>query len=90
MAPQENADAGSVRNAIRWGLLLASVGTAGFRFPRLVNEFRAWREALGVGDSSSTEGWHTALMVDLIGVLAVLAIGLVVFYVLRPKAKAAG
>ena len=79
--------AGSVRNAIRWGLLLAAVGTAGFRLPRLVNEYRAWREALGIGDSSSIEGWHTVLMVDLIGVLVVLAIGVGVFYAVRPKAR---
>jgi hypothetical protein len=84
---EDKADAGSVRNAIRWGLLLAAVGTAGFRLPRLVNEYRAWREALGIGDSSSIEGWHTVLMVDLIGVLVVLAIGVGVFYAVRPKAR---
>jgi hypothetical protein len=89
VATEANADAGSVRNAIRWGLLLASVGTAGFRLPRLVNEFRAWRDALGLTDASSAESWHTVVMVDLIGVLVVLAIGVVVFYVLRPKAKSA-
>jgi hypothetical protein len=86
---EDKADAGSVRNAIRWGLLLAAVGTAGFRLPRLVNEYRAWREALGVGvgDSSSIEGWHTVLTVDLVGVLVVLAIGVGVFYALRPKGR---
>ena len=87
MTAEDKADAGSVRNAIRWGLLLAAVGTAGFRLPRLVNEYRAWREALGIGDSSSIEGWHTVLMVDLIGVLVVLAIGVGVFYAVRPKAR---
>jgi prepilin signal peptidase PulO-like enzyme (type II secretory pathway) len=90
VAAQDSADAGSVRNAIRWGLLLASVGTAGFRLPRLVNEFRAWREALGLGDASAAEGLHTVLMVELIGVLVVLAIGVGVFYVLRPKVKSPG
>jgi hypothetical protein len=84
---EDKADAGSVRNAIRWGLLLAAVGTAGFRLPRLVNEYRAWREALGVGDSSSIEGWHTVLAVDLVSVLVVLAIGVGVFYALRPKGR---
>jgi hypothetical protein len=84
---EDKADAGSVRNAIRWGLLLAAVGTAGFRLPRLVKEYRAWREALGIGDSSSIEGWHTVLAVDLVGVLVVLAIGVGVFYALRPKAR---
>jgi len=89
VAAESNADAGSVRNAIRWGLLLAAVGTAGFRLPRLVNEYRGWREALTVADPSGTEGWRTVLMVDLTGVLVVLAIGAGVFYALRPKAKAA-
>ena len=87
MTAEDKADAGSVRNAIRWGLLLAAVGTAGFRLPRLVNEYRAWREALGIGDSSSIEGWHAVLMVDLIGVLVVLAIGVAVFYAMQPKAR---
>ena len=89
MAAESNADAGSVRNAIRWGLLLAAVGTAGFRLPRLVNEYRAWREALGLGDTPASEGWHRVLTVELIGVSVVVAIGIAVFYVLRPKVKAA-
>jgi hypothetical protein len=89
MAAQDNADAGSIRNAIRWGLFLAAVGTAGFRLPRLVNEYRAWREALGLGDISASEGWHRVLTVEMIGALVVLAIGIAVFYVLRPKVKAA-
>jgi hypothetical protein len=86
---EDSADAASVRNAIRWGLLLAAVGTAGFRLPRLVNEFQAWREAPGLGPSSDVEGWRSVLMVDLIGVLVVLAIGMGVFFLLRPKAKPA-
>jgi hypothetical protein len=86
---EDSAGAASVRNAIRWGLLLAAVGTAGFRMPRLVNEWKAWREAQGLGPSSDVEGWHTVLVVDLLGVLVVLAIGIAVFFVLRPKAKSA-
>ncbi|MGC1483362.1 MAG: hypothetical protein WA789_06170 [Candidatus Acidiferrum sp.] len=86
---QASADAGSIRNAIRWGLLLAAVGTAGFRMPRLVNEFRAWREALGLADFSSAESWRTVLTVEVTGVFVVLAIGIGVFYMLRPKSKAA-
>ena len=89
MAAEDSTDAGSIRNAIRWGLLLASVATAGFRLPRLVNEYRAWRDALGLGDSSASEGWHRVLTVELIGALVVLAIGFAVFYLLRPKVKAA-
>jgi hypothetical protein len=89
VAAESNADAGSIRNAIRWGLLLASVCTAGFRLPRLAHEYRAWRDALGFDDSSASEGWHRVLTVELIGVLVVLAIGVGAFYVLRPKAKSA-
>jgi hypothetical protein len=87
---QANApDAGSVKNAIRWGLLLAAVGTVGFRLPRLVNEFRQWREALGLGDEAGSNGLHTVLMVDLVASLIVLAVGIGVFYFLRPRTKAA-
>ena len=89
MAAQDNADAGSIRNAIRWGLFLAAVGTAGFRLPRLVNDYRMWREALGLGDTSASEGWRTVLTVESTGVFVVLAIGSIIFYVLRPKAKPA-
>jgi hypothetical protein len=89
VAAQDSADAGSVRNAIRWGLLLAAVGTAGFRLPRLVNEFRVWRETLGVGDASSSDGWRNVFQVDLIAALLVLGMGIGVFYILRPKVKAA-
>jgi hypothetical protein len=89
VAAQDNADAGSIRNAIRWGLLLAAIATATFRLPRLANEYRAWRDALGLGDTSASGGWHRVLTVELIGVLVVLAIGIAVFYALRPKAKAA-
>jgi len=84
---QANTDAGSIRNAIRWGLLLAATATIGFRLPRLAHYFRNWREALRLGDSSGAEGWRTFLYVDAIGLLIVLTIGLAVFYVLRPRGK---
>jgi hypothetical protein len=84
---QANTDAGSIRNAIRWGLLLAAVATIGFRLPRLVNYFRSWREALRIGDSSGALGWRTFLYVESIGLVIVLAIGLVFFFVLRPRSK---
>ena len=89
MVAEGSADPGALRNAIRWGLLLAAIGTVGFRIPRLVNEFRQWREALRFGDRSGAEGWHTMLTVDLVGALVVLAIGIGVFWALRPRTKAA-
>jgi hypothetical protein len=84
---QAKAQTGSIRGAIRWGLLLAAVATVGFRLPRLVSYFRYWREALGMGDSSAAEGWRTYLSIEAIGLLIVLAIGLALFYGLRPRAK---
>jgi hypothetical protein len=86
---QANTDPGSLRNAVRWGLLLAAIGTVGFRMPRLVNEFRAWREALRTGDSFGAEAWRTHLLVDGIAAAAVLVIGLGVYWALRPRTKAA-
>jgi hypothetical protein len=81
------AAAGSVRSAIRWGLLLAAVATFGFRLPRLVNEFRAWRGAVRLGDASAAESWRTFLVADSIGLLIVLAFGLIIFFVLRPRGE---
>ena len=89
MATQTNADTGSTRNAIGWGLLLASIGTVGFRVPRLVNEFRYWREALRLADPSGAEGWRTHLLVDGVGAAVVLVIGVGVYWALRPRTKGA-
>jgi hypothetical protein len=80
-------DAGSIRSAIRWGLVLAAVATFGFRLPRVAHEFRAWREAVRLGDRAGTESWRTFLAADAIGLLIVLAFGLVIFSVLRPRGK---
>lgn len=87
MTAEANADSGSTRNAIRWGLLLASIGTVGFRLPRLVGEFRQWRDASRIGDTGGELSWHSILTVDLVGSLVVLMIGIGVFYVMRPRAK---
>ena len=87
MAEEANADSGSIRNAIRWGLFLAAVGTVGFRLPRVVQELRAWRDAVRLGDVSAAARGRTILLVDGLGLLIVLGIGLAVFYLLRPRAK---
>jgi hypothetical protein len=89
VADQTNASAGSIRSAIRWGLLLAAIGTIGFRLPRLVSEFRQWRGAVRLGDASAAEGWRMFLLVDCVGALVVLAIGVGVFYATRPRTKSA-
>jgi hypothetical protein len=87
VAFDSKADAGSIRGAIRWGLVLAAMATIGFRIPRLVHELRAWRWAVRLSDASGAEGWRTFLAADSIGLLIVLAFGLVIFFVLRPRGK---
>ena len=89
MARQTNANPDSLRNAVRWGLLLAAIGTIGFRLPRLVSEFRQWRGAVHLADASVAEGWRTILLVDCGSALIVLAIGIAVFYAVRPRTKSA-
>ena len=87
MAEQAKTKDGSVRNGVRWSLLLAVIATIGFRLPRLAEFFRHWREALRIGDSSGAGGWRTFVSVETTGLLIVLAIGLAVFYALRSRAK---
>ncbi len=87
MPVDSKADAGSLRSAIRWGLLLAAVATFGFRLPRVAHEFQAWRGAVRLGDASATESLRTFLFADSIGLSIVLVFGLVIFFVLRPRTK---
>lgn len=74
-----------MRNAIRWGFLLAGIATVGFRLPRIVRDFGNWREALRVGDPSAASGWKSVLLVDGVGSLVVLAISIALFYALRTR-----
>ena len=87
MAAGVNAGTGSIRSAVRWGLLLAATVTIGFRLPRLGHYFQNWREALRLGDSSAAEGWRTFLFVEAISLLIVTAIGLAVFFALGMRGK---
>jgi uncharacterized membrane protein YbhN (UPF0104 family) len=87
VAGESKAGADSIRNAIRWGLVLAAVATIGFRLPRLVQEFRAWREAVGLGDGSGAANWRTFFVADSIGLVIVLAFGVMIYFVLRPRGK---
>jgi hypothetical protein len=89
VAQQANANPDSMRNAVRWGLLLAAIGTVGFRLPSLVNSFRQWRGALQLGNASTAEAWRTQLLVGSIASVVVLAIGIAVFYAIRPRTKSA-
>ena len=87
MADESKADGGSIRSAIRWSLVLAAVATIGFRLPRLAQESRAWREAVRLNDSSEAAKWGTFFVADSIGLVIVLAFGVVIYFVLRPRGK---
>ncbi len=82
-----DSQAGSIRSAIRWGLLLAAVATFGYRLPPLVRDFRAWRAAARLGDVSEVEGLRTYLVADSVSLLIILALGVAIFFVLRPRGK---
>lgn len=78
-------DPRSVRDAIRWGLLLSAVGVAGFRLPGTYDAFRAWH-AVRFSDPSAAELYRLSLTANAAGITIVLAVALGVFYLLRPRA----
>jgi hypothetical protein len=75
---------GSIRDGVRWGLLLAAVAVSGYRLPRVAQNFQAWRASLPV-DPSAAALYRTDFMVEGIGIAIVLAVGVGLFYFLRPR-----
>ena len=78
-------DPRSIRDAIRWGLLLSAVGVAGFRLPSTYGAFRDWH-AVRISDPSAAEMYRLTLMANIVGIAIILAVALGVFYFLRPRA----
>ncbi|HVN07827.1 MAG TPA: hypothetical protein VMV61_02575 [Patescibacteria group bacterium] len=77
---------GSYRTAIRWGLLLAGLITAGMRAPELLRFWGQWHALLGA-DASAADAYRTYFLVEL-GILAfVLATAVVLFWALGPRNK---
>lgn len=77
-------DPRSVRDAIRWGLLLAAVTVSGFRLPQTYGAFRDWRE-VRFSDPSAAELYRLNLTANVVGIAIILAVALGVFYFLRPR-----
>ena len=74
----------SIRDAIRWGLLLSAIAVAGFRLPSTYGAFRDWRE-VRFSDPSAAELYRLNLTANVVGIAIVLAVALGVFYFLRPR-----
>ena len=74
----------SVRDAIRWGLLLAAVGVSGFRLPSTYGAFRDWHAAR-FSDPSAAELYRLNFTANAVGIAIVLAVAIGVFYLLRPR-----
>jgi ABC-type spermidine/putrescine transport system permease subunit I len=76
----------STRDAVRWGLLLASVAVAGFRLPGVYRDLRAWHE-VRFSDSSAADLYWTNFEVSAIGIVIILCIGVGAFYLMRRANK---
>jgi len=83
----ENQPAGgSIRTAVRWGLLLAGLVTAAMRAPELHRFWVQWQSLAGV-DPSAAQAYRTYFLVES-GITAfVVALGFAFFYLLRPAPK---
>ncbi|HEY4818411.1 MAG TPA: hypothetical protein VIH67_13350 [Candidatus Acidoferrum sp.] len=75
---------GSTRDAVRWGLLLAAVAVSGYRLSRVARNFQEWRAALPMGRSAA-DLYRTNFLVEGVGIAIVLAVGVGLFYILRPR-----
>jgi hypothetical protein len=75
----------SIRDAIRWGLLLAAVAVSGFRLPQTYGAFRDWHAAR-FSDSSAADLYRLNFTANAVGMVIILVVALAVFYFLRPRA----
>ena len=84
-----SSSGGSTRDALRWGLLLAAVAVSGYRLVDAFRQFRNWRSTLPI-DRSAADLYRLNFEVDATGIVVVMVIGLVAFYLLRPASKDRG
>jgi hypothetical protein len=75
---------GSMRDAVRWGLLLAAVAVSGYRLPATFRNFQQWRAALPV-DHLAADLYKTIFTVNAVGIVIILAVAAAVFHLLRAR-----
>jgi hypothetical protein len=76
------------RNIIRWVFLLLALAYVAWVAPELIGNFRHWRAAIP-GDPLAAAFWRSAFRLDATNVLAVLVIGIVTWWGLRPRKSVA-
>ena len=76
--------AGSTRDAVRWGLLLAAVAVSGYRLPSTLRNFQEWRATLPI-DPASADLYRISFTVNAVGIAIILFVAGGVFYFLRPR-----
>ena len=73
----------SIRDAIRWGLLLSAIAVAGFRLPSTYGALRDWH-AVRYSDPSAAELYRLTFTANAVGIVIVLVVAAAAFYFLRP------
>jgi len=75
---------GSMRDGVRWGLLLAAVAVSGYRLPATFRNFQGWRSAL-LADPSAADLYKKIFAVNAVGIVVILGVAVGMFYLLRPR-----
>jgi hypothetical protein len=75
---------GSIRDGMRWGLLLAAVAVTGYRLPATFRNFQEWRATLAV-DPMAAELYKKVFTVNAVGIVVILGVAVGVFYLLRQR-----
>jgi hypothetical protein len=77
--------AGSTRDGMRWGLLLAAVAVSGYRLPGTFRNLQEWRATAAV-DPLTAAQYKTFFTVNAVSILVIWGLAAVAFYFLRPRA----
>ncbi len=75
-----------IRSVIRWVLLLLALVFVGYDLPQTWHNYSKWRLALP-SDSVAAGFWRDAFYSDVREIAIALAVGIVLWIVLRPRVK---
>jgi hypothetical protein len=83
---EESERSPGYRTAVRWALLFAGVLTAAARVPELHRYYVQW-QALAGADASAAEAYKKFFEVESGIAVFVVAMGVALFFALRPRQK---